>query len=113
MKQSKALLKQQKKDQKLQNTKSTLTTILANPDSTLLEGDSKRGANWQILANKGLTPHRPKIDRNPRVKRRVKYEKAVKKLKDFRRVAVDKKSLGQYVGETSGIKTRLARSVKL
>ncbi len=73
----------------------------------------KRMATYKILKNKGLTPHRKKENRNPRVKRRVKYETAQKRLKDFRRVAVDKSRVGSYGGEKSGIKTNLSRGVRL
>ena len=73
----------------------------------------KRMASYKILKNKGLTPHRKKENRNPRVKRRAKYETAQKRLKDFRRVAVDKSRVGSYGGEKSGIKTNLSRSVRL
>jgi len=74
--------------------------------------DAKRAANYKIIKNKGLTPHRSKEQRNPRVKRRKQYEKAKTKLKSFRSVAVDKKSLGAYGGEMTGIKTNLSRSIK-
>lgn len=80
--------------------------------SDIIKGD-KRAATWKILKNKGLTPKRKKENRNPRVKRRQKYETAVKRLKDYRRVAVDKSKVGSYKGETSGIKGNLSRSVKL
>lgn len=40
--------------------------------------DGKRAINYQILKNKGLTPKRKKDDRNSRVKKRKKYEKAQK-----------------------------------
>ncbi|KAI8917403.1 Sas10 C-terminal domain-containing protein [Entophlyctis helioformis] len=81
-------------------------------DERLLGEDDKRKATWKILTNKGLTPHRKKIDRNPRVKKRVKYEQAKKKLSSYRRVVVDKSKLGAYAGEATGIKANLSRSVK-
>lgn len=74
---------------------------------------SKRAISYQIMKNKGLTPHRKKENRNPRVKRRNRYESAMKKLKTFKRVAVDRSKMGGYGGEMTGIKTSLARSVKL
>jgi U3 small nucleolar RNA-associated protein 3 len=78
------------------------------------EGDAaKRPANYQILSNKGLTPFRKKENRNPRVKRRNRYEKAMKKLPTFKKVAADRKTIGKYGGEMTGIKTHLARSTKL
>ena len=40
------------------------------------DGD-KRGASYEIIKNKGLTPHRKKANRNPRVKKRQMYAKAV------------------------------------
>lgn len=38
--------------------------------------DQKRGITYQIAKNKGLTPHRKKEQRNPRVKHRNKFRKA-------------------------------------
>ncbi|KAI9209072.1 Sas10 C-terminal domain-containing protein [Polychytrium aggregatum] len=75
------------------------------------EGE-KRHINFTILKNKGLTPSRPKANRNPRVKRRLKYEAAVKKLPSYRRVAADKSKLGAYAGESTGIKANTSRSVR-
>lgn len=40
------------------------------------DSDMKRGITFQIAKNKGLTPHRKKEQRNPRVKNRNKYRKA-------------------------------------
>ena len=36
----------------------------------------RRAINYQIAKNKGLTPHRQKEQRNPRVKHRMKFRKA-------------------------------------
>lgn len=74
--------------------------------------EEKRKASRHILVNRGLTPYRKKENRNPRVKKRIKYEKAMKKLGSVRSVAVDKSKLGKYQGETTGIKVNLAKSVK-
>src|SRR5687767_12311752 len=49
-------------------------------EEEILPDGSKRQINYQILKNKGLTPHRKKEQRNPRVKHRNKYEKAKKKI---------------------------------
>lgn len=38
--------------------------------------DGRRAITYQIAKNKGLTPHRKKEQRNPRVKHRKKFEKA-------------------------------------
>lgn len=75
--------------------------------------DGKRAINYQILKNKGLTPHRKKEYRNSRVKKRKQYEKAQKKLKSVRQVYDSSKSSAPYGGETTGIKKGLSRSVKL
>lgn len=74
--------------------------------------DGKRAINYQILKNKGLTPHRKKEYRNSRVKKRKQYEKAQKKLKSVRQV-YDASNRGPYGGEKTGIKKGLSRSVKL
>jgi len=70
----------------------------------------KRGIGYTIEKNKGLTPHRKKDVRNPRVKKRKKYEAAKKKLGSTK--AIFKQPTKAYAGETTGIKTRLVKSVK-
>jgi U3 small nucleolar RNA-associated protein 3 len=77
-----------------------------------IEEGEKRKATWKILTNKGLTPYRKKENRNPRVKKRLKYQKALKKLSSVRSVAVDKRQLASYQGEATGIKRNLTKSVK-
>ncbi|KAF5360398.1 hypothetical protein D9756_004767 [Leucocoprinus leucothites] len=76
--------------------------------------DGPRSLTRAILTNKGLTPHRPKAVRNPRVKKRQKFEKAKKKLSSQK--AVYKGGLSQtggyYEGEKSGI-SKVVKSVKL
>ncbi|CAG8439751.1 5969_t:CDS:2 [Dentiscutata heterogama] len=84
--------------------------IVYEDDNTLPEG-AKRQINYQILKNKGLTPHRKKEQRNPRVKHRNKYEKAKKKIKSIKRLFSQQE--GSYGGEKTGIKTGLSRSIKL
>lgn len=66
-----------------------------------------------IMANKGLTPKRPKSVRNPRVKKRLKYEKAQKKVASMK--PVYKGGLGNtaYEGEKSGISSRVVKSRSL
>ncbi|KAG0275073.1 hypothetical protein BGZ95_009207 [Linnemannia exigua] len=79
-------------------------------EDTSMDPNDKRSISWQILKNKGLTPHRKKEQRNPRVKHRNKYETAKKKIKSVKRVFT--RLEGSYGGEKTGIKTGLARSVK-
>lgn len=75
--------------------------------------EGPRGLTRAILKNKGLTPHRGKAVRNPRVKKRQKYEKAKKKVSSQK--AVYKGGIGdtgRYDGEKSGI-SRVVKSVRL
>lgn len=75
--------------------------------------DGPRSLTRAILKNKGLTPRRGKSVRNPRVKKREKFEKAKKKLASQK--AVYKGGLaetGRYEGEKSGI-SRVVKSVRL
>ena len=71
----------------------------------------KRGINYQIAKNKGLTPHRSKEQRNPRVKHRMKFRKA--KIRRKGQIREPRKELKKYGGEISGIKATVIRSVKL
>ncbi|KAJ1800513.1 something about silencing protein 10 [Coemansia sp. RSA 2399] len=72
--------------------------------------DTKRSVSYQILKNKGLMPRRTKEQRNPRVKRKNRYEKAKKKLSS---TAVQVRKLeGNYGGEATGIKSNLTRSTR-
>ncbi|KAL2145131.1 hypothetical protein VTI28DRAFT_7881 [Corynascus sepedonium] len=75
--------------------------------------DGKRQITYQIQKNKGLTPHRKKEVRNPRVKKRMKFEEKQKKLRSVKAVYKGGEGPGGYQGELSGIKTGLVKSVKL
>ncbi|KXX73150.1 Something about silencing protein 10 [Madurella mycetomatis] len=75
--------------------------------------DGKRQITYQIQKNKGLTPNRKKEVRNPRVKKRMKFEEKQKKLRSVKAVYKGGEGPGGYQGETSGIKTGLIKSVKL
>ncbi|KAK9707829.1 something about silencing protein 10 [Basidiobolus ranarum] len=79
-------------------------------EDTVDDGD-KRKINYAILKNRGLTPRRKKENRNPRVKHRNKYDKATKRIKSIKPMASG--PVGVYGGEKTGIKTKLAKSVKL
>lgn len=78
------------------------------------EADGPRSLTRAILKNRGLTPHRSKSVRNPRVKKRQRYEQAKKKVSSQK--AVYKGGLaesgGKYGGEKSGI-SKVIKSVKL
>ena len=75
--------------------------------------DGKRAITYAIEKNKGLAPRRKKDVRNPRVKKRKKYEEKQKKLGSIRAVYKGGEGKGGYGGELTGIKTGLVKSVKL
>lgn len=70
----------------------------------------KRAINYQIEKNKGLTRKRKKENRNARVKKRVRYEQAQKRLKGVRQVY--KGSEGPYQGELTGIRKNITHSTR-
>ncbi|KAK7935406.1 hypothetical protein PG985_000901 [Apiospora marii] len=75
--------------------------------------DGRRLITYQIEKNKGLTPHRKKDVRNPRLKKRLKYAKAQKKLKSMKATYSGGEGRGGYGGEATGIKGNLIKSTKL
>ena len=77
-----------------------------------VEDGAKRAASYEIIKNKGLTPHRKKANRNPRVKKREMYDKAVIRRKGQVRDVISG-AAGSYGGETTGIKSNTARSRKI
>ncbi|CAK7220880.1 something about silencing protein 10 [Sporothrix curviconia] len=82
------------------------------PDS-LQDKDGRRQLTWEIEKNKGLSHKTLKEKKNnPRVKKRVKFEKKKKQLASMRAVykPVDREN---YQGERTGISTGLIRSIKL
>ena len=83
-----------------------------NIESILTDG--KRGITYAIEKNKGLAPKRKKEVRNPRVKKRKKYEEKKKRLSSIRKVyKPEREGKGGYGGEMTGIKKGLVRSIKL
>ncbi|KAK4506991.1 hypothetical protein PRZ48_000725 [Zasmidium cellare] len=75
--------------------------------------DGKRKISYAIEKNKGLTPHRKKDVRNPRVKKRKKYDEKKKKLASIKPVYKGGEGRGGYGGELTGIKKGLVKSTKL
>lgn len=82
-------------------------------EGELGKADGKRAITYAIEKNKGLAPRRKKDVRNPRVKKRKKYEDKKKKLSSIRKVYKGGEEKGGYGGEKTGIKKGLVRSVKL
>ncbi|XP_023181454.1 something about silencing protein 10 isoform X4 [Xiphophorus maculatus] len=76
-----------------------------------LDQDAKRGITYQMAKNKGLTPKRKKIDRNPRVKHREKFRRA--KIRRRGQVQSVRKEETRYGGEASGIRAGVKKSTKL
>ncbi|KAK7679530.1 hypothetical protein QCA50_017431 [Cerrena zonata] len=111
-------IKQSKQDKKSARREAHELAVKAAKEGKLaelqesLDEEGKRALNFQILKNKGLTRNRKNVDRNARVKKRKKYDKAQKKLKSVRQV-YEGENRGPYEGEKTGIKKGLSRSVKL
>lgn len=78
-----------------------------------VDEDGKRAIGYVIEKNKGLAPKRKKDVRNPRVKKRKKYEEKKRKLASTRAVYKGGEDRGGYGGEKTGIKTGLVKSIKL
>jgi len=97
-------------EKKSKKKKKKLGIEMASEDPTLMEGGDaeKRGITYKIMKNKGLTPHRKKEQRNPRVKHRKKYDKALKKRRS--QVPDARRQEGAYAGEKSGIKSKVTKS---
>ena len=79
----------------------------------MVGADGKRAISYLIEKNKGLTPFRKKDVRNPRVKKRKKYDEKKKKLASMKAVYKGGEGRGGYGGELTGIKKGLVKSVKL
>ena len=79
----------------------------------IVGADGKRKISYAIAKNKGLTPHRKKDVRNPRVKKRKKYDEKKKKLASMKPVYRGGEGRGGYGGELTGIKKGLVKSTKL
>ncbi|ESO11893.1 hypothetical protein HELRODRAFT_190072 [Helobdella robusta] len=73
--------------------------------------DTRRGINKTIEKNRGLTPHRKKENKNPRVKHRNKYRKS--KIRRKGQIREPRKELVKYSGEISGIKPGIKRGIKM
>lgn len=98
-----------------QAKKSTRKAFYA-PEETVahddtLENNDKRAATYQMIHNRGLTAHKNKINRNPRVKKRMQYKKAVIRRKGQVR-DIREGETSHYGGEKTGIQSNLSRSRK-
>ncbi|KAI9727496.1 MAG: hypothetical protein M1828_006438 [Chrysothrix sp. TS-e1954] len=75
--------------------------------------DGRRQIGYTIQKNKGLTAKRKKEVKNPRVKKRRRFEDKSKKLKSMKPTYKGGEGKGGYGGELTGIKSGLVRSTKL
>jgi len=74
--------------------------------------DGERAIGRMIMKNRGLVAHKNKLNRNPRVKKREQYRKAlIRRRGAVRDVRTDEGH--KYGGEETGIKSGLSRSRKL
>lgn len=80
-------------------------------DNSKNHEDERRQITYQIAKNKGLTPHRKKELRNPRVKHRNKFRKAQIRRKGAVRTV--RKEVKRYTGEISGIKATVKKGIKI
>lgn len=73
--------------------------------------DEKRTITYEIAKNKGLLPYRKKEYRNPRVRNRMKYRRA--KIRRKGQVRESRNEVTRYGGELTGIRTDVAKSIKI
>ena len=103
--------KRQKRQEKLAGRREASGPVSYRPISDL-PTSAPRPASYSMIKNKGLTPSRSKEQRNPRVKQRTRYEKAVKKLSSARGGKLTTDTSKPYAGESTGIRTNLTKSVR-
>lgn len=107
------------------SAKKALAAARAEADATggrvveqeTIGADGKRAIGYAIEKNKGLMTlsrgSKKREARNPRVKKRLKYEEKKKKLASMKQVYKGGEGRGGYGGELTGIKSKLVRSTKL
>lgn len=84
--------------------------MIIMPEPAVEEDIGKRHITYQMEKNKGLTPHRKKLTKNPRKKYKLKHQKAVIRRKG--QVREIKRPSAPYGGEATGIRTAISRSVR-
>lgn len=84
---------------------------LEEEEGEIDEDDERRKITYQMAKNKGLTPYRKKELRNPRVKYRNRFQKALVRRKGAVRTV--RKEIKRYDGEKFGIKTTVKKGIKI
>ena len=109
-----------KHNQERKNERKRKAEMAAEPNKygrpVVMEGvgpEGKRAVTYAIEKNKGLTPRRKKEVRNPRVKKRKRFEDKKKKLGSMKPIYKGGEGKGGYRGELTGIKTDVVKSIKL
>ena len=97
--------KKRRQSNKLQNVSNT------QEDNTEDTGGNKRAISYAMKKNKGLTPRRKKELRNPRVRQRMRYKRALKNRKG--QVAGTRPRTSLYAGELTGIRDDISKSRKI
>ena len=77
------------------------------------QAEGERAISRTILKNRGLVPHKNKLNRNPRVKKREQYRKALIRRRGAVRDVRDPREGYVYGGEETGIKSGIRRSRNL
>ncbi|RDX50301.1 hypothetical protein OH76DRAFT_1455485 [Lentinus brumalis] len=106
-------LVQRKSKEKKEKKKQEYEAALAAARHVEEEGvDGPRSLTSAILKNRGLTPKRGKLNKNPRVKKRQKYEKAKKKVASQKAIYKGGMDASRYSGEKTGI-SQTVKGVRL
>ena len=109
-----AAKKRTSKKEDYEASKAAARAFLQGDEEAELGEGGKRLITRQIEKNKGLMPKRSKDVRNPRVKKRKKYEKRKIALKGQHAVYVaNDPRRGAYAGEVSGISKNVVKGIKL
>ncbi|XP_070195441.1 something about silencing protein 10-like isoform X2 [Littorina saxatilis] len=85
--------------------------VAAQSGEENMDEEERRAITYQMEKNKGLTAHKKKEARNPRVKHRMKFRRA--KIRRKGQVRDFKAHKNLYTGEVTGIRSGIIRSRKL
>merc|ERR1712238_125650 len=103
-------VKEMSKAKKMQ--KQSLYTVAPKYPGMEQEIKGERAVGNMIMKNRGLVAHKAKINRNPRVKKREQYRKALIRRKGAVQ-EIRTEEAHKYGGEETGVKSKLSRSRKL